>query len=345
MTPSSGSATTYAWDEANRLTQATTGPQNVSFAYDGNGLRQSETNGSTTTHFTWDVEGSLPLLLSDGTNSYIYGPSGAPVEQISSSGTPTYLLADQLGSTRALTGSSGSVTATFSYDPWGNLAGSTGSATTPFMYAGQYYDSATGLYYMQARYYDPATGQFMSLDPDVAATNSPFDYAGDDPVNEGDPSGLAPAPGCGPGANVRKVVQTYSAKRFGRGGYMTATLYCGNDAYGYRHLEGHVSEFSYAGSSAWTLFSNAIAATLRTPQTLQYQEANDTYLYTAPWVNVNYGEDVQINYLFFTIINPAGTIITAYARQRSTSAIPGIPIFNVLSLASPPSAQCGVGVT
>lgn len=181
VTPSSGSPTTYTW--ANRLKQATTGSQSTSFAYDGNGLRQSETDGSTTTQFTWDVEASLPLLLSDGTNSYIYGPSGAPLEQISSSGAPTYLLYDQLGSTRALTNSSGAVT-TFSYDPWGNLTGSTGSATTPFMYAGQYYDSAAGLYYMQARYYDPYTGQFPSLDPDVAQTNSPFDYASDKPVNE-----------------------------------------------------------------------------------------------------------------------------------------------------------------
>jgi len=199
VTPSSGSATTFAWDEANRLRQATTGSQTTSFAYDGNGLRQSETNGSTTTEFTWDVEGSLPMLLSDGANSYIYGPSSAPVEQISSSGTPTYLLSDQLGSTRALTNSSGSVTATFSYDPWGNLTGSTGSAATPFMYAGQYYDSATGLYYMQARYYDPVTGQFMSLDPDVAQTNTPFGYGGDNPLNLVDPEGtMAIGPGTFP---------------------------------------------------------------------------------------------------------------------------------------------------
>jgi RHS repeat-associated protein len=161
----------------------------VSFAYDGNGLRQSETNGSTTTHFTWSIEGALPVLLSDGANSYIYGPSGIPVEQISSSGTPTYLLADQLGSTRALTNSSGSVTATFSYDPWGNLIGSTGSATTPFMYAGQYYDTTTGLYYLQARYYDPANGQFLSVDPAVSATESPYGYVNNNPTNATDPNG------------------------------------------------------------------------------------------------------------------------------------------------------------
>jgi RHS repeat-associated protein len=188
-TPSSGPSTSYSWDQANNLTGATTGSTSASYAYDGNGLRQSKTVGGTTTHYSWDVDGSLPLLLSDGTNSYIYGLGGTPVEQVSSSGAPTYLLADQLGSTRALTGSAGSLTATFTYDAWGNLAGSTGSATTPFMYAGQYLDSTTGLYYMQARWYDPVTGQFLSVDPLVGQTGEPYGYAGDDPLDASDPAG------------------------------------------------------------------------------------------------------------------------------------------------------------
>ncbi|HUC15635.1 MAG TPA: RHS repeat-associated core domain-containing protein, partial [Acidimicrobiales bacterium] len=88
-------------------------------------------------------------------------------------------------------------------DAWGNLTGSTGSATTSFMYAGAYYDSSTGLYYMQARYYDPLTGQFLSLDPDVAQTMAPFNYAGNNPVNANDPSGLSPgAPPIGECAQV-----------------------------------------------------------------------------------------------------------------------------------------------
>ena len=53
------------------------------------------------------------------------------------------------------------------------------------------------------RYYDPATGQFLSVDPLVAATNQPFVYSGDDPLNESDPTGLVSGgicgwlPGCG----------------------------------------------------------------------------------------------------------------------------------------------------
>jgi RHS repeat-associated protein len=39
------------------------------------------------------------------------------------------------------------------------------------------------------RYYDPVTGQFLSVDPDLAQTGEPYAYAGDDPVNETDPTG------------------------------------------------------------------------------------------------------------------------------------------------------------
>ena len=41
------------------------------------------------------------------------------------------------------------------------------------------------------RYYDPATGQFLTVDPDVAATGQPYAYTDDDPVNWLDPLGLS----------------------------------------------------------------------------------------------------------------------------------------------------------
>jgi RHS repeat-associated protein len=40
------------------------------------------------------------------------------------------------------------------------------------------------------RYYDPGTGQFLSVDPLVNLTEQPYQYAGDDPVNNTDPTGL-----------------------------------------------------------------------------------------------------------------------------------------------------------
>ena len=39
------------------------------------------------------------------------------------------------------------------------------------------------------RYYDPATGQFLSVDPEVDETGTPYAFTGGDPVNNVDPSG------------------------------------------------------------------------------------------------------------------------------------------------------------
>jgi RHS repeat-associated protein len=193
-TPSSGTSDTYGWTESNQLKSVTPSSGSATtYSSDGNGLLQGDTTGSSTTHFTWNPQPSLPLMLSDGTNYYIYGNGTDPFEQIAVSGGATsYLLSDHLGSTRAITNSSGTVTATASYDAWGNLTGTTGTATTRFLYAGEYLDSASGFYYFRARWYDPATGEFTSLDPEVAQTSQPFEYAIDDPVNNSDPSGDYP---------------------------------------------------------------------------------------------------------------------------------------------------------
>jgi len=101
-----------------------------------------------------------------------------------------YLHQDQLGSTRMLTDGTGTVRATFTYDPYGNITASTGTATTPFGFCGQYRDAEDGFIYLRARYYDPATGQFLSLDPAVSSTREPYAYTAQNPVNGTDPTGL-----------------------------------------------------------------------------------------------------------------------------------------------------------
>jgi RHS repeat-associated protein len=68
-----------------------------------------KTVNSTTRHFTWDqVTGATPLLLSDGTNGYIYGPNDLPIEQV-------YIGGIHLVGTGKATdlGTAGSLTVTF----------------------------------------------------------------------------------------------------------------------------------------------------------------------------------------------------------------------------------------
>jgi RHS repeat-associated protein len=165
------------------------------YAYNGDGLRTSKTapDGTLTT-FAWDQSGDLPLLIAETTSGnttrYIYGPAGLPVATVLSDGTVRYHHADQLGSTRMLTNSAGSSIGTATFEAYGKPSGVSG-ITTPLGYAGQYTDAETGFQYLRARYYDPATATFLNRDPIERITRSAFGYAGGNPLNYVDPTGLA----------------------------------------------------------------------------------------------------------------------------------------------------------
>jgi RHS repeat-associated protein len=223
-TPTTGPATTYGYDQADNLKSITRPEEGATpkiednYGYDGSGLRASQTVSGTTTYMAWDTTAAVPPLLTDGTNNYIYGAGGLPIEQISSGGTVLYLHHDQQGSTRLLTSSTGAKEASFTYDAYGNNTGTTGTAKTPLGYDAQYTSQDTGLIYLRARVYDPATGLFVSLDPLVAATRVPYSYAADSPANNMDPTGLASAsegggvepcivPFCAPPPVLREGVQ------------------------------------------------------------------------------------------------------------------------------------------
>jgi RHS repeat-associated protein len=182
-------SSSYSYDQANRLTTLTLtgGTPNATttqhYSYDSTGLR---------TDLNWDLAEGLPLVVNDETgNTYVTGPDGLPVEQISPTGTAVFYGHDQLGSTRALTASNGTIAATYTYDPYGNTTTSPGAPTNPIQYAGQYTDPTTGLIYMRARWYDPTTGSFITSDPIAARTRQPYLYASNNPLNVSDPLGLS----------------------------------------------------------------------------------------------------------------------------------------------------------
>jgi RHS repeat-associated protein len=192
LTATQGSATiaSAGWNGAGQLASYSNPASDMtSAAYDGNGYRTAETTASGTQDFTW---GAGSDLLMDSANAYIYTGSAAPAEQVNlSTGAVTYLNQDALGSVRGVVSSSGALTATTSYDAWGNPMSSGGLASyTPFGFAGGYTDP-TGLIYLLNRYYDPSTGAFLSVDPDLSETGEPYGYAGGDPADSTDPSGMS----------------------------------------------------------------------------------------------------------------------------------------------------------
>jgi len=179
---------TYGYDQVNRLTSYTRGTTTASYTYNGDSLRASKTVGGVTTKFVYDTAEGLPRILTDGASYYLYGPDGVPFEQVTTAGVVTYLHADQLGSIRMITSSTGTSVGTATYTAYGTRT--TTGTTSAFGYAGQYTDTESGLQWLRARYYDPTTGQFLTVDPLTAATGARYAYAGGNPITGSDPSGL-----------------------------------------------------------------------------------------------------------------------------------------------------------
>lgn len=191
-----GTTAAYTWDQANRLTAA----NGTSYSYNADGLRTTRTPATgTAQHYTWDISAGVPLILTDGSTSYLYDDEGNPVEQIDAVGGALYYQHDQYGSTRLLTNGAGALAATYTYDAGGNLTSRTGTADTPLRWNGQAQDLDTGLYYLRARYYDTTTSQFISVDPLASITQDPYVFANNNPLNRQDPSGQASSGFCGVG--------------------------------------------------------------------------------------------------------------------------------------------------
>lgn len=111
-------------------------------------------------------------------------------------GTTSYPHTDREGSTIALS-RSGSAILKLAYDAYGNSNATftetgPGATSYAFRYTGQPLDGGTSLYDYKARLYSPGLGRFLQPDP-VGLDQGPnlFEYVGDDPVDRGDPSGMA----------------------------------------------------------------------------------------------------------------------------------------------------------
>ena len=106
------------------------------------------------------------------------------------------------GDITAVYNTSGTKVISYAYDAWGNFTetihNSSGSNAyaqfNPFRYRGYYYDTDTGLYYLQTRYYNPVWGRFLNADGQLNGGllgYNMFAYCGNNPVNNVDPSGEA----------------------------------------------------------------------------------------------------------------------------------------------------------
>jgi RHS repeat-associated protein/CSLREA domain-containing protein len=183
---------TYNYDSANRLKSITQGGNVRAFAYNGLDDRLQETFNGQTTTFTMDLNTGLTQVLTDGTNTYLYGNGRVAQTQ---GGTTTFMMGDALGSIRQMTGSNAQLVLARIYDPYGVTAQTYGALQTPYGFTGEY--TSGDLVYLRARYYAPKTGRFITKDTWEGDMNLPITYnrwlyVNANPILLTDPSGKSP---------------------------------------------------------------------------------------------------------------------------------------------------------
>ena len=234
------------------------------------GERLQQTLGGVTTRYAPDLNNDLAQVLSDGSNTYLYGPStgsGGRIAQQNIVGRQ-YYLGDALGSVRQLTNAVGSVTLARSYEPFGKLLSSAGNPLAKYSFTGEWQDP-TGLIFLRARYYDPATGRFISKDPvrgiaTLPQTLNPYTYAVNNPIRYTDPSGeIIPLLVAGGvvggviGGSLYAITHTNNFSWGGLGGAMVGGAIAGSIGVIAAPIAGSLASASVLGLSSTGLLATA----------------------------------------------------------------------------------------
>ena len=176
-----------AWDDENRLASATKeNDKRYEFVYDGQSRRRIKKsfnwNGSTWNltnerryvYDGWNLVAELDAA-NNVVNTYAWGIDLSGSEQ-GAGGVGGLLSVNHLGSTyyanyggngnvTRYVDSTGNVSYSCSYSPFGEAIEETGSKPCSFGFSTKYTDEETGLVYYGYRYYEPETGRWLGRDP------------------------------------------------------------------------------------------------------------------------------------------------------------------------------------
>jgi len=201
----SGTTTTFVYDGQGRRNSKQTGSEaEIVFTYgsDGRLLRQRNSIGSVEMKFIYDEKGLIGVDYQG--ECYTYRK-------------------DILGNILGILDKNGKLVVRYRYDAWGKhktecldkvdgkevfkeISGSiseeylrykTFATNNPFRYRSYYYDTETGLYFLQTRYYDPEIGRFITIDdisylaPDTINGLNLYAYCGNNPVMRTDSQGTS----------------------------------------------------------------------------------------------------------------------------------------------------------
>ncbi|WCT56200.1 RHS repeat-associated core domain-containing protein [Paenibacillus kyungheensis] len=165
----------YSYDLDNKLIAATINGTKTTIDYLPDGLRSQKTTGTATTQYGYN--GSGQVVSEKGSNgntsTYIRGDR-VLVKKDQSASKDYYYLFNGHSDVVQMVDTSGTVVNSYGYDEWRNIAKQQETVANSFKYAGEAYDSETGLYYLKARYYDPSQGRFLNEDSVEGQIDNPL---------------------------------------------------------------------------------------------------------------------------------------------------------------------------
>jgi len=197
-----GLSASYNYDSKNRLLGATKGSNTMAVTYDYRNRPVSRSINGTATYFIYDGWSLIGEYNVSGTllQKYIHGVNIDEIlAKIDSTGTVFYQQ-DGLGSTVALTNSSGALLESYQYDVFGKVTILDNSAlpiassafANRFLYTRREWIAEVGLYDYRNRVYSADLGRFIQTDPirfDAGDVNL-YRYVANNAVNLTDPFGL-----------------------------------------------------------------------------------------------------------------------------------------------------------
>jgi len=194
--------TNFTFNFENELTSVSTPAAELAYRYDAQGLLVRRTEATMTTRFLVDPASTTGVsqVLSEydasatQTAEYTFGHQ---ILSQNRGGARHYYHQDASRNVRLLTDSAGNASDTYNYQAFGPELSRAGTTVNPYQFAGDRFESASGLLYLRARFYDPATGRFISRDPYTGTQNTPVSlhrylYANANPITFVDPSGRVP---------------------------------------------------------------------------------------------------------------------------------------------------------
>jgi RHS repeat-associated protein len=184
--------------------------------------------GDIELHYFYDTNGTLTGIQTIGANG---------------AATTYYVVTNTRGDVTQIYDETGTLQVLYTYDAWGkvlSIKDGNGSEITSgtnigilnsLRYRSYYYDSETGLYYLQSRYYNPEWNRFINADselgyPGELFSHNVFAYCQNNPINNYDPDGhelVGALVGGGFGVLLGKAV----AKYYGLTGWKKAATIVG----------------------------------------------------------------------------------------------------------------------